>query len=197
MSLKSTTQIISQDVIDKKLFEEIAIKRQAAYMEELKKANKPTQIFLSVFLRKLLEDALLENNNRYNDNDSNNDNNDNNDNSDDINKDEIENEKNRNSTELIEIMIEKIKNSNVFHSEEFEFKSILANINSREQSECAKNVLLNLRKQGFSDDIIYNCWNSVLFKRKSFQDEILNAKNKNKSITVKLFEFEFFTMKNN
>ena len=74
LSLKSTTQIISQELIDKKLFEENIIKRQLAYQDELKKANKPTQIFLSVLLRKMLEDALLENNDKYNSYNDNNDN---------------------------------------------------------------------------------------------------------------------------
>ena len=54
LSLKNNTLIVSQEETEKKIKEQNIIKRQIAYNEELKKANKLTNVFLS-FLHRLIQ----------------------------------------------------------------------------------------------------------------------------------------------
>ena len=189
LSLKSTIQIVSQEEIEKKLIEESLVKRQIAYLEELKKANKPTQIFLSSLLRKMLENALIENNNKYNDmNNTNNNDNSNHDNDFDNDNNEDE-DKDRCPTERIDMVLQKIKDHSIFPGREF--ITILSNINSQKQSESVENVISKLRKQGFKDKIIYKSLISIISKSKNMGEEILNIYKIKNMISLQSFELVF------
>ena len=161
-SLKSTTVIISQDEIDRKIKEESAIKRQAAYLEEFKKANLPTQIFLSAFIRKVLEDALgiipilskVVNSIDIN-------------NGNTMNNGELNEKKAEQSTRnlLSEISVTGVEY-------EFDVNSVLRNISPREQSESVVRVIADLRKQGFNGILIFQSLNKIL-KSSTLNSEII------------------------
>ena len=169
-SLKSTTVIISQEEIDRKMKEENLIKKQIAYLEEFKKANMPTQVFLSAYMRKVLEEALgiipilSKMVNSVNLNNGNNENNENDGNT--VNNDEISEKK---AEQSIRNLLSEVSVTGVEY--EFDANSVLRYISPREQSESVIKVIADLRKQGFNGILIFQSLNEII-KSNTLNNEI-------------------------
>jgi hypothetical protein len=172
-SLKSTTVIISQEEIDRKMKEENLMKKQIAYLEEFKKANMPTQVFLSAYMRKVLEEALgiipilSKMVNSVNLNNGNNQN--------DVNDRNIMNNSEMNEKKAEQSLRNLLSEISVTGVEyEYDANSVLRNISPREQSESVIKVIADLRKQGFNGILIYQSLN-----------EIIKSNTLNKEITLR------------
>ena len=161
--------IISQEEIERKINEENSNKRRIAFLEEFKKANKPTQVFLSAYIRNVLEEALGLNKMK-NDIKNNSNNGENNENGSDEKNPKI----------LLDNLLLEITDSGVIH--ENEFNSVNDTLSVTEQIESVKNVVADLRKTKFTDLMIFQSLSSTI-KTKIINDEITQKLQKEKKIT--------------
>ena len=175
LNLKNNTVIISQEEIEKKLKEESTVRRQIAYNEELKKANKPTSVFLSAYIRMILEDALGiisvkkdKNENGKKDGNFNDDN------------DEIY------FQNQLKSLLRIIESSGVNHDSGV--FSELQDLSSQKQSESVHNVIRDLRKQGFQNSVISQSLNSII-KTKKLDGKIVLYYNKKQEMNIDVLQF--------